>query len=118
MAGWLPMIGMTAFPHLGGLYGGYITRKEVKTWYPTLTNPHGGHQTQHFQWFGPVCTLAWGSLEIVLLTGTVGATMWSWYPINKTATLLLAPYFSWLCLATSLNYCIWRDNPEEENKEE
>ena len=43
--------------------------------------------------------------------------MVSWYPINKTATLLMAPYLSWLCLATCLNYCIWRDNPEKKEEQ-
>lgn len=56
--------------------------------------------------------------EIVLLTGAVGATMVSWYSISRTATLLMAPYLSWLFLATSLNYCIWRDNPEEKEEQE
>lgn len=51
-------------------------------------------------------------IEIVMLTGTVAATMVSWYPISRTATLLMVPYLAWLCLATSLNYCIWRDNPD------
>lgn len=51
-------------------------------------------------------------IELVVLTGTVAATMVSWYPVNRTATLLMTPYMAWLCLATSLNYCIWRDNPE------
>ncbi|KAM4582126.1 translocator protein isoform 1-T1 [Fundulus diaphanus] len=39
MTSWLPMIGLTALPQVGGLYGGFITRKEVKTWYPTLNKP-------------------------------------------------------------------------------
>lgn len=55
-------------------------------------------------------------IEIVLLTGTVGATMVSWYPISRTATMLMAPYLTWLCLATCLNYCIWRDNPEKKEE--
>lgn len=55
-------------------------------------------------------------IEIMFLTGTVGATMVSWYSISRTATLLMAPYLSWLCLATSLNYCIWRDNPEKKEE--
>lgn len=55
-------------------------------------------------------------VEIVALTGTVAATMVSWYSVNRTATLLMAPYLSWLCLATSLNYCIWRDNKEEKEE--
>uniref|UniRef100_A0A4W5NYP9 Translocator protein n=1 Tax=Hucho hucho TaxID=62062 RepID=A0A4W5NYP9_9TELE len=36
---WLPMLCLTAMPHLGVLYGGYIIRKQVKTWYPTLNKP-------------------------------------------------------------------------------
>ncbi|XP_072308498.1 translocator protein isoform X2 [Eucyclogobius newberryi] len=165
MAGWLPMIGMTALPHLGGLYLGFTTRKEVKTWYPTLKKPswrppdaafpvvwtclytgmgygsyliwkelggftedarvplglYGLQLALNWAWtpiFFGAHKLKWALIEIVLLTGTVGATMWSWNPINKTATLLLAPYLAWLCLATSLNYSIWRDNPEEGEKEE
>lgn len=165
MAGWLPMIGMTALPHLGGLYGGFITRKEVKTWYPTLTKPswrppnaafpvvwtclytgmgyssyliwkelggftedalvplglYGMQLALNWAWtpiFFGAHKLKWALIEIVLLTGTVGATMWSWYPISRTATWLMAPYLSWLCLATSLNYYIWRDNPEEGKKKE
>lgn len=53
-------------------------------------------------------------MEIVILSGTVAATMVSWYPINKTATLLMVPYLMWLTLASSLSYCIWRDNPDKE----
>lgn len=42
--------------------------------------------------------------------------MVSWYPISGTALLLMVPYVSWLGFVTSLNYCIWRDNPEKEDK--
>ncbi|KAG8007764.1 Translocator protein [Nibea albiflora] len=124
------MLGMTALPHLGGFYGGYITRKEVKNWYPTLQKPSWRPPNAAFPvvWTCLYTGMGYGSylvwkelggftedavalIEIMLLTGTVGATMVSWYSISRTATLLMAPYLSWLCLATSLNYCIWRDNP-------
>lgn len=36
---WAQMLGFTALPHLGGLGGGIITRREVKTWYPKLIKP-------------------------------------------------------------------------------
>ncbi len=36
---WIPMLSLTALPHVGGLFGGFITRKEVKTWYTTLNKP-------------------------------------------------------------------------------
>lgn len=160
---WLPMLGMTTLPHLGGLYGGYITRKEVKTWYPTLQKPswrppnaafpvawtclytsmgygsylvwkelggftedalvplglYGLQLALNWAWtpiFFGAHKLKYALMEIILLTGTVGATMVSWYPISRTATLLMAPYLAWLCLATSLNYCIWRDNPEKKEE--
>jgi len=33
------MLSLTALPHVGGIFGGLITRKEVKTWYTTLNKP-------------------------------------------------------------------------------
>ncbi|KAM9758534.1 uncharacterized protein ACNS7B_005496 [Menidia menidia] len=43
----------------------------------------------------------------VFLTGTVGATLVSWYPLSCVAMLLLASYLSWLCCTTCLNCVIW-----------
>ncbi|XP_032406059.1 translocator protein [Xiphophorus hellerii] len=163
MTMWLPMIGLTALPHIGGFYGGFITRKEVKNWYPTLNKPswrppnaafpvvwtclytgmgygsyliwkelggftedavvplglYGLQLALNWAWtpiFFGAHKLKWALVEIVFLTGTVGATMVSWYSISRTASLLLAPYLSWLCLATALNYCVWRDNPEKKEE--
>ncbi|KAI1897157.1 hypothetical protein AGOR_G00080300 [Albula goreensis] len=157
--GWASLLGLTALPHLGGLWGGFITRQEVKTWYPTLNKPSWRPPNAAFPvvWFSLYTGMGYGSylvwkelgerqedalvplglyglqlalnwawtpiffgahklklalIEVVLLTGTVGATMVSWYPISRTATLIMTPYLMWLCLATSLNYCIWRDNPD------
>ncbi|KAA0712872.1 Translocator protein [Triplophysa tibetana] len=128
---WIPMLSLTALPHLGGIFGGLITRKEVKTWYGSylVWNELGGFTQDSvvpLGLYGTQLALNWawtpiffgahkiklGLIELVLLTCTVGATMVSWYPINRTATLLLGPYLAWLCIATTLNYCIWRDNPE------
>ncbi|KAM4675065.1 translocator protein [Discoglossus pictus] len=36
---WLPAIGFTLLPHVGGILGGFITRREVRTWYTTLVKP-------------------------------------------------------------------------------
>ncbi|XP_026204570.1 translocator protein [Anabas testudineus] len=160
---WLPMIGLTALPHLGGLYGGYVTRREVKTWYTALQKPswcppnaafpvawtclytgmgfgsyliwkelggftedalvplglYGLQLSLNWAWtpiFFGAHKLKWAMIELLLLNGTVAATMWSWYSINRTAFLLMVPYLSWLCLATSLNYCVWRDNPEKKKE--
>ncbi|KAF4079216.1 hypothetical protein AMELA_G00190470 [Ameiurus melas] len=156
---WTAMLGLTVLPHVGGIYGGFITRKEVKTWYASLNKPSWRPPNSAFGvvWTALYTGMGYGSylvykelggftedavvplglyglqlalnwawtpiffgahkiklalIELVVLTGTVAATMVSWYPVNRTATLLLTPYMAWLCLATSLNYCIWRDNPE------
>ncbi|XP_058634483.1 translocator protein-like [Onychostoma macrolepis] len=156
---WIPMLSLTALPHVGGILGGFITRKEVKTWYTTINKPSwrppnaafpivwttlytGMGYGSYLVWkelggftqdslvplglYGTQLVLNWAwtpiffgahniklaMIEIVMLTGTVAATMVSWYPISRTATLLMVPYLAWLCLATSLNYCIWRDNPD------
>lgn len=162
---WFAAVGLTALPYLGGLYGAYVTRKEVKNWYQTLHRPswcppnvafpivwtglytgmgygsylvwkelgdfddavvplglYGLQLALNWAWtpiFFGAHKLKWALIEILFLTGTVGATMMSWYPISRTATLLMTPYLAWLCLASSLTYCIWRDNPEDiEEKEE
>lgn len=39
MPSWVPAVGLTLLPHVGGILGGLITRKEVKTWYTTLVKP-------------------------------------------------------------------------------
>ncbi|MEE6477542.1 hypothetical protein FKM82_011545 [Ascaphus truei] len=57
--------------------------------------------------------IGWAFAEIVVLTGTVVATTISWYPVSKTASYLMFPYIAWLCLASSLSYCIWRDNKDK-----
>nr|XP_046188153.1 translocator protein-like [Oncorhynchus gorbuscha] len=162
---WLPMLCLTALPHLGGLYGGYITRKQVNSWYPTINKPpwHPPNSALPIVWTTLYTGIEYGSylvwkecggftedavaplglyalqlalkwawtpiffgahklkmalIKIVMLTGAVGATMAPWYPVNHTTSLLLTPYLAWLCLATSLNYCIWRENPDEDGKEE
>lgn len=157
------MLGSTALPHVGALFGGYITRKEVNTWYATLQKPSWRPPNAAFPvvWTGLYTGMGYGSylvwrelggftedavvplglyglqltlnwmwtpiffgkhklklalIDIVLLDVAVGATMVSWYPISRTATLLMAPYLAWLGLATALNYCIWRDNPEKKEE--
>ncbi|KAF7254225.1 Translocator protein [Varanus komodoensis] len=55
--------------------------------------------------------------DIVCLYGLVLCTIYSWYPVNKLATLMMLPYLAWLILVSSLTYCIWRDNPEKGKKE-
>ncbi|KAM4748633.1 translocator protein-like [Rhinophrynus dorsalis] len=39
MTSWVPAVSLTLLPHVGGILGGLITSKEVKTWYMTLVVP-------------------------------------------------------------------------------
>ena len=58
-------------------------------------------------------------LEICCLWGAIGATMYSFFQINKTAGYLLVPYQMWVTLAAALNYSIWKNNNESiEDKRE
>ncbi|XP_003973286.1 translocator protein [Takifugu rubripes] len=102
-------------------YGSYLVYKELGGFTDDAVVPLGLYGLQlalNWAWtpiFFGAHKLKWAFIEIIFLTGTVAATMVSWYSISRTATLLMAPYLSWLCLATSLNYRIWRDNPEKKD---
>ncbi|KAL6457936.1 hypothetical protein MHYP_G00331660 [Metynnis hypsauchen] len=99
-------------------YGSYLVWKELGGFTEDALVPLGLYGLQlalNWAWtpiFFGAHKIKLALIELVMLTGTVAATMVSWYPVSRTATLLMAPYLAWLCLATSLNYCIWRDNPE------
>ncbi|XP_068171282.1 translocator protein [Antennarius striatus] len=103
-------------------YGSYLIWKELGGFTEKAVVPLGLYGLQlalNWAWtpiFFGAHKLKLALVDITLLTVTVGATMVSWYPISQPATLLMAPYLAWLCLATSLNYCIWRDNPEKKEE--
>ena len=46
----------------------------------------------------------------ILLLVSIVALMLTFYPISKTAAILLVPYFLWVCFALYLNFMIWRLN--------
>ncbi|XP_069094962.1 translocator protein-like [Pleurodeles waltl] len=155
---WAAVAGFIAFPHVGGFFGWFFTRKNVPTWYESLKKPSWRPPNKMFPiaWstlyttMGYASYLVWKDLggfnnramvplglyaaqmilnwtwmpiffgahrlklalaEILCLDCVVILTMTSWYPINKTSTVLMVPYLGWLSLATALTYCIWRDNP-------
>lgn len=56
-------------------------------------------------------------IGIILVTGTVGVTVISWYPISRSVALLMEPKVSWLGFVSCLYYCIWRDNPKTKRKD-
>jgi tryptophan-rich sensory protein len=44
-----------------------------------------------------------GLFVLILLTTVIGYYIWNYHFIMKTKSLLIAPYFIWLLIATSLN---------------
>jgi tryptophan-rich sensory protein len=54
--------------------------------------------------------IAVGLICIVLLTVVVAIFLFNYYHELKTKTLLILPYFIWLCIATSLNAYILFNN--------
>jgi tryptophan-rich sensory protein len=48
--------------------------------------------------------------DIIVLWVLIGATIWSFRPISRTAAWLLVPYWAWVTFATALNAAIWYAN--------
>ena len=62
-------IGLTALPYLGGLYGGYVTRHQVKTWYPTLVKPSWRPPNAAFPVVWTCLYTGMGSVDVQLVLG-------------------------------------------------
>ncbi len=52
----------------------------------------------------------WALIEVVFLWGSLVALMVGLWPISQFASLLIAPYLLWVCIAAYLNYTIVRLN--------
>jgi len=48
--------------------------------------------------------------DIVAMWILIGATIWLFRPISRTAAWLLVPYWAWVTFATALNAAIWSAN--------
>ena len=49
-------------------------------------------------------------VDIVVLWVLIGATIYLFRPISRTAAWLLVPYWAWVTFATALNAAIWQAN--------
>jgi tryptophan-rich sensory protein len=52
----------------------------------------------------------WAFAEILLLWLAIAATLAAFWPVNRTAAWLIAPYLAWVSFAAALNGTIWRVN--------
>ena len=52
----------------------------------------------------------WALVEIIVFWLALAATLRAFYPVNKTAGLLLVPYLAWVSFASFLNLTILRLN--------
>jgi len=59
--------------------------------------------------FGAQSPLA-GLIVIAALIVAIGATIRTFWPLDRAAALLLLPYLAWVFYATALNGAIWRLN--------
>ncbi len=54
--------------------------------------------------------MGWGFAEIALLDALILACALAFWPVSRTASLLMAPYFAWVSFASLLNLSLWRLN--------
>jgi len=55
--------------------------------------------------------------EILALLANIGLCIGAFYPINRTASYLMVPYFAWVSLASALTYSIWQRNKNKRSLE-
>jgi benzodiazapine receptor len=49
-------------------------------------------------------------VEIMMLWGSIAATIVLFHPVSAAAAWLLVPYLAWVSFASALNASIWRRN--------
>ncbi len=49
-------------------------------------------------------------VEIILLWLLIAATISAFWPLQRMAALMLAPYLAWVSFASALTYSLWRLN--------
>ncbi|KAL0625483.1 Translocator protein [Plecturocebus cupreus] len=97
-------------------YGSYLVWKELGGFTEEAVVPLGlytGQLALNWAWppiFFGARQMGWALVDLLLVSGAAAATTVSWYRVSPLAARLLYPYLAWLAFATTLNYCIWRDN--------
>ncbi|KAL0861141.1 hypothetical protein ABMA27_009638 [Loxostege sticticalis] len=98
-------------------YASYLVYEECGGFVDDAVLPlslYGGQLLLNWSWtpiFFGMKDFKLALIEISVLSGAALATTISFFNVNKTAGWLLVPYLAWLGYATSLNYYIWKNNP-------
>lgn len=84
---------------------------------PRWTNPaiiaYGVQLLLNLLWSPLFFGLGWRGLalvDILLLDVAVAVTIAAFWKTQRTAALLMLPYFAWILFATALNYSVWSLN--------
>ena len=49
--------------------------------------------------------------EVLVLLALIAATIVVFWRISRLASVLMLPYFAWVCLASALTWSVWQSNP-------
>lgn len=52
----------------------------------------------------------WAFLEILVLLGAIGVTIWLFWKQDRVAAYLMIPYIAWVVFAAALNLAVWLMN--------
>uniref|UniRef100_A0A8C5UVE7 Translocator protein n=1 Tax=Microcebus murinus TaxID=30608 RepID=A0A8C5UVE7_MICMU len=97
-------------------YGSYMVWKELGGFSEEAVVPLGlyaGQLALNWAWppiFFGARQMGWALVDLLLTSGVAAATAVAWHQVSPPAARLLYPYLAWLAFATTLNYCVWRDN--------
>jgi tryptophan-rich sensory protein len=55
---------------------------------------------------------AFAFAEVLFLLALIAASIAAFWRISHLASVLMLPYFAWVCLASALTWSVWQSNPQ------
>ncbi|CAF2140331.1 unnamed protein product [Rotaria magnacalcarata] len=98
---WISFFGWILLPQIGGVLGGLVTAKQIKTWYKKLLKP---------AWCLPNAIFGPALVIILILFINIFICALQFWQINSYASMLLVPYLIWVGFASALTMSIWQLN--------
>ncbi|XP_011506417.1 PREDICTED: translocator protein [Ceratosolen solmsi marchali] len=102
-------------------YASYLVLQDCGSW-RNATLPlsiYGTNLALNWAWvpiFFGAHKIKWALYDMIALWGSTAILGVTFYRINTTAGLLIAPYLAWNTLVTVLNYVLYRDNKANESR--